>query len=144
MKKVSSVIIFITFACLSFFLIQFFANSLGLKTIYEATNIYEEETAVLGIWQFLTSLFIGYISVLFIIYGKNSLRKQIGYNKGNLLGWIVFLYGTIYAFIDAFIIKFFGNEIIANEIYHRGFILPTYPELKKKDLDFIINICNSS
>ena len=36
------------------------------------------------------------------------------------------------------------HGIIANEIYHRGFILPTYPELKKKDLDFIINICNSS
>lgn len=36
------------------------------------------------------------------------------------------------------------NGIVANEIYKRGFILPTYPELKKNDLDFIIDVCNKS
>ncbi len=36
------------------------------------------------------------------------------------------------------------NGKVANEIYNRGFILPTYPELKKKDLDKIISICNKS
>lgn len=35
---------------------------------------------------------------------------------------------------------FDGN--FANQIYERGFILPTYPELSLEDIDFISSICN--
>ena len=30
----------------------------------------------------------------------------------------------------------------ANEIYSRGFILPTYPGLTNQDIDFICDVCN--
>ena len=30
----------------------------------------------------------------------------------------------------------------SNEIYNRGFILPTYPELNSDDIDYIASICN--
>lgn len=31
----------------------------------------------------------------------------------------------------------------SDEIYNRGFILPTFPELKEKDIDYISSICNN-
>ncbi len=37
--------------------------------------------------------------------------------------------------------KFNGHW--ANQIYERGFILPTFPELNDKDVDFISSICNN-
>ena len=78
MKKAFSVIIFIIFACLSFLLIQLVADRLGLETIYAANDYYEEETAILGLWQTLISLFIGYLAVRFIIFGNFSIRNIDG------------------------------------------------------------------
>jgi len=34
------------------------------------------------------------------------------------------------------------ENVFADQIYERGFILPTYPELSLEDIDFISNICN--
>ena len=52
------------------------------------------------------------------------------------------LYSCIYN--DCFNGVFNGvfNGEWSNEIYNRGFILPTYPELNSDDIDYIASICN--